>query len=56
MKLAYSVPEAAETISVSRATLYRFIKDKTLPIVKIAGRTVIRAGDLDQFLADRLAA
>ena len=50
-KLAYSIPEAAAAISVSRATLYRLIQSNDLPVVKIGNRTVVRHVDLEKFLA-----
>lgn len=53
-KLALSIPEAAETISVSRATLYRLIADKVIPVVKIGHRSVVRAIDLERYLEANL--
>ena len=50
MKLAYSVPEAAHTLSVSRATLYRLMADNILPFVKVGSRTVLLHTDLVAFL------
>lgn len=50
-KLAYSIPEAAAAISVSRATLYRLINSNDLPIVKIGSRTVVRHSDLESLLS-----
>ena len=41
-KLAYNVPEAAEAIGVSRATIWNLVKDGRLTTFKYAGRTLIR--------------
>ena len=34
-----SVAEAAELLGVSRATMYRYLQDKTIPAVKLGGNT-----------------
>ncbi|MGN1304119.1 MAG: helix-turn-helix transcriptional regulator [Oscillospiraceae bacterium] len=34
-----SVAEAAEQLGVSRATMYRYLQDKTIPAVKLGGNT-----------------
>ena len=55
-KIAYTIPEAVKTSSISRSTLYTLIKAKTLPVVKIGHRTLIRHVDLVQLLDQRLVA
>ena len=46
-----SIPEASSQLNIHRGTLYRLIKAGELPIVKIAGRTLIRPSDLDALIA-----
>lgn len=55
-KLAYTIPQAVDACGISRRTLYRYISDKTLPIVKIGQRTLIRSSDLATFIDQRLVA
>lgn len=45
-----SVPEASNYLGIHRGTLYRLIKDGDLPIVKLAGRTLIRPTDLSALI------
>jgi excisionase family DNA binding protein len=52
---ALSVEEAADYLRVSRASVWRLLKNKSLARVRIGGRTVVRRVDLDAFL-ERLAA
>ena len=51
-KMAYSVIEACKQVGVSRTHLYGEIKDKRLPVRKCGRRTLIRAEDLDAWLAN----
>lgn len=48
---ALTVDEAANYLSVSRATIWRLLKNKLLVRTRIGGRTVVRRVDLDAFLA-----
>lgn len=41
LRLAYTVAEAAESIGVSRWTMYRLIKSGRLPSSKIGGRVLV---------------
>lgn len=34
-----SVSEAAEYLGVSRATMYRYLQEKTIPAIKLKGNT-----------------
>lgn len=45
-KLLLRVPEAAETLSISRAKAYELIKSGALPSIKIDGSRRIRLDDL----------
>jgi excisionase family DNA binding protein len=47
---ALTIPAAAEYLSVSRATIYRLFERGDLPLIKIAGRTLIRRGDIEALL------
>lgn len=48
---ALTVPEAADYLRISRATVWRLLSNNLLARVRIGGRTVIRRVDLDAFLA-----
>jgi excisionase family DNA binding protein len=48
---ALTIDEAARYISVSRATIWRLLKSKSLARIRIGGRTVVRRTDLDALLA-----
>ncbi len=52
---ALSVSEAAGTIGVSRATVYRLLQQKRLVAVKLGARTLIPVGALDALLAKAAA-
>lgn len=51
-----TLPESMERLRVSRATLYRLIRDRELPSVKIAARRFIFESDLERFLAHQRVA
>lgn len=55
LKLAYSVPEACDALSISRTVLYRLIAAGELETVKIGARTVVRATELERFLSSRVS-
>jgi excisionase family DNA binding protein len=48
---ALTVPEAADYLRISTATVWRLLKGKLLSRTRIGGRVVIRRIDLDAFLA-----
>lgn len=48
---ARSIDEAADFLRVSRASVWRLLKEGRLPRTRIGGRTVIRRIDLEAFLA-----
>jgi len=50
-KLAYTVEEAAECLSISRSLLYVLIKDGEIKTRKAGGRTIIAHQALLDFLA-----
>lgn len=47
---ALSVEEAARALNLSRATIYRLIKDKRLETVKVGSRRLVRPQALDALL------
>jgi excisionase family DNA binding protein len=48
---ALTVDEAADYLRVSRATIWRLLRNKLLARARIGGRTVVRRIDADAFLA-----
>lgn len=53
--LTYNINAAVKATGISRTSLYKLIGAGELPIFKLAGRTLIRAADL-QALIDRKSA
>ena len=53
-KVAYSMEEAAWSLGVSRAKLYRLVSEGRLPCVKIDGNTLIRPKDLEALTDNNL--
>lgn len=53
--LTYNINGAVKATGISRTSLYKLIAAGELPIFKLAGRTLIRAADL-QALIDRKSA
>jgi excisionase family DNA binding protein len=49
--LAYSIPDAAARIGISRSNLYEQIRVGEIPTIKIGARTLIGDDDLRAFLA-----
>ena len=49
-KQAYSVAEAATTLSISRTTLYELIKVGQITTYSIGSKTLITAQTLDDFV------
>ncbi len=49
-KLAYSIPEAANAISIGRSKLYELIAEGRIEIKKIGKRTIIPAESLLRLL------
>ncbi|WP_312611413.1 helix-turn-helix domain-containing protein [Oscillibacter sp.] len=47
--------EAARRLSVSKATIYRRISDGSIPVCRLAAKTVrIKAADLDAYMASKV--
>ncbi len=51
---ALTVEEAADYLRLSRATIYRLIREKKLRPVRAGGRTLFRRLELDDFLERHL--
>lgn len=50
-KVLVRVPEAAEMLGVSRATIYRLIQQGKLETVRQGGATCIRVADIESYAA-----
>lgn len=48
-----TVAEVAATMRVSKMTVYRLIKARQLPALKVGKNYRIRESDIDQYLTDR---
>ena len=48
-----TVAEVAATMRVSKMTVYRLIKSRQLPALKVGKNYRIRESDIDQYLTDR---
>jgi excisionase family DNA binding protein len=51
--LAYRIEDAAVALGIGRTLVYRLIHDGQLAVIKIGGRSLITATELDAFLARR---
>jgi excisionase family DNA binding protein len=47
-KIAYTVPEAAKAVGVGRTTMWKNVREGTLPSFKWNGRVLIRRDDLQR--------
>jgi len=45
---AFSVPEAARMLGVSRATLYKLVAAGRIRVIKIATRTLVPASEIER--------
>jgi excisionase family DNA binding protein len=50
MKLAYSIQEACDLLSIGRTTLYALIGRGDLTVLKVGRRTLIPTKSLDAFI------
>lgn len=48
-----SVEQVGRLLGLSRSTVYSYLNEKTLPAIKIASRTMVKASDLRLFLKSR---
>lgn len=47
-----NIREAADHLRISRAALYRLMRERRIKPVKIGSRTIFRGSELDRFLND----
>jgi excisionase family DNA binding protein len=45
-----TVAETAEALRVSRATVYRLVKDRKLRVTKVRGSTFVAQAEIDRYL------
>lgn len=50
-KPAYSVTEVLAMIGISRSKFYQLVNGRQIKVRKIGNRTIILAGDLEEFFA-----
>jgi excisionase family DNA binding protein len=50
MKLAYSIKEVCDLLSIGRTTLYTLIGQGDLAVLKVGRRTLVSAKSLDVFI------
>ncbi len=50
MEKLYTVKEATEILKISRATLYRHIKNGLLKPIKLGGKTLFLESELNNFI------
>ena len=51
-KLAYSIPEAASVIGVSKSYMYTLIQKNKIPYVKVGSRKIVPKVSLEQWLQE----
>ena len=49
-KRDFSIAEAAKYLTITRATLHRFVKGGDIPSYKIGGRRIFDKNDLDKWV------
>jgi excisionase family DNA binding protein len=52
----FTVCEAADYLRISRALLYKLIRQGRIQTVKIGARTIVRGAELERFLDQQQAA
>ena len=51
LQFLVSCSEAARALGISKSGVYNLLRDGVLPSVRLGGRTLIRAADLEKFVA-----
>lgn len=49
-KLTYSIPEAAETLGISKSYAYELVKQGRLPVLEIGRRKVVPKDFLEEWI------
>jgi excisionase family DNA binding protein len=47
---AYSIPETAALLTISRPSVYKLVREGSLPIVRLNGRTIVPATSIRNLL------
>lgn len=50
-RLAYTVPETSTALGISRAAAYHYVRAGAIRAVKVQGRYLVPAAELDRLLA-----
>lgn len=50
-RLAYRAPEVAKLLGVSRTTVFAWVKDGTIPSIRVGGTVMIPRSGLEEWLA-----
>ena len=53
--MLFSLKEVAERLRISRTSVWRLVRRRDLPIVRIGSRRLVRSEDLEAFIASRTA-
>jgi len=51
-RLTYSVEEAAQALGISRNSAYAYVKNGTIPSVRVGARLLVPKGALDRLLGN----
>jgi excisionase family DNA binding protein len=54
-RASYSVPEAAQLLSISKSSLWRAVSAGRCPSTRIGGRTLVSAATVDAIASEGLA-
>lgn len=50
MEKLYTIPEVAKLLRISKATLYRMMRDGRIQTVKMGRKTLFRESELNRFI------
>lgn len=53
MPILYTVNEALKVLRIGRSLFYSLVKAGEIKVTKIAGKTLVKAVDLEEFIASR---
>lgn len=52
-KLTLSVPEAAETLGVSRSKMYQLVKSEGFPVLQVGKRILVSVKGLEEWVQEQ---